>query len=231
MKELLAFHWRLLTFRVTAEELDRLGLRHLALGLLWTWLAGMGRWWDDPKAGLLQHLGLGSLAYVFLLAGVLWMFAAPLRPRRWSYPRVLIYVTLTAPPAILYALPVERWLNVGDAAILNLAFLAVVAAWRVSLWVPFVHRYSGLSAWNTFLSLSLPLLAVIMALTVLNLARGIIPIMAGMRDPTAEDLVGGIFLVLGVLSVYAFVPMLILYLVQVCRMPDKHETQDQGDEG
>ena len=44
---------RLLTFRSSEEELHRLNYRHLGFGLICTWLVGMGRWWEDPKASFL----------------------------------------------------------------------------------------------------------------------------------------------------------------------------------
>jgi hypothetical protein len=59
-----------------------------------------------------------------------------LEPR---YERVLTFVTLTAPPALLYAIPVERFMALQDAQITNFWFLAIVALWRVALrcaWVP-----------------------------------------------------------------------------------------------
>ncbi|MCC2668174.1 MAG: hypothetical protein K0Q72_645 [Armatimonadetes bacterium] len=215
VKELGAFYWRLLTFRASGTELENLGPRHLALGLFCTWIVGMGRWWDDPEAGMLQHLGGGSLIYVLLLAGVLWLVVLPLRPRKWSYRGVLTYVSLTAAPALLYAIPVERWLEVTTAAQLNLGFLVVVAVWRVWLWVAYVRRTTGLSGWDTFASLGLPLMAVIVALTFLNLERGVIQIMAGLRAPTAEDMVGEAIFILGALSVYGVIPALLLYCYQV----------------
>jgi hypothetical protein len=60
--------FRLLTFRASRDELRQFNYRHLALGLMLTWLVGMGRWWEDPHASLLQHLGIGSVVYIFLLA-------------------------------------------------------------------------------------------------------------------------------------------------------------------
>jgi len=35
---------RILAFRASSDELHTLDRRHLALGLLLTWLVGMGRW-------------------------------------------------------------------------------------------------------------------------------------------------------------------------------------------
>src|SRR5512132_3790754 len=100
---------RLLTLRTTREELVRFTSKHLAFGLLCTWIVGVGRYWDNPRVQLLQHLGIGSIAYVFILSLFLWLIVWPLRPRNWSYFRVLVFVSLVSPPAILYALPVEKF--------------------------------------------------------------------------------------------------------------------------
>jgi len=72
---------RLLTFRSSKEELRALNYRHLIFGLVCTWLVGMGRWWEDPKASLLQHLGVGSIAYIVILAFFLWLVLWPLLSR------------------------------------------------------------------------------------------------------------------------------------------------------
>ena len=113
---------RVLVFRATAAELEGLDRRHLALGLVCTWLVGVGRYWDAPRAHLVQHLGLGSVVYVFGLALLLWATGAAMRPRSWSFRRVLTFVTLTSPPAALYALPVERWLPLETANTANIWF-------------------------------------------------------------------------------------------------------------
>lgn len=85
---------RLLSFRATAEDYARFGAQHLRLALLLTWLVGMGRWWDDPRANMVQKLGVGSLLYVLFLALVIYGVTLPLRPRRWSYVHVLTFVPL-----------------------------------------------------------------------------------------------------------------------------------------
>src|SRR5689334_11993983 len=110
MSDVIATAARVLTFRATRNELRSFDRRHLFLGFLLTWLVGMGRWWEDPRAGLLQHLGVGSLVYVVILSLFLWLIIKPLAVRT-RYVTVLTYVTLTAPPAILYALPVRSWLD------------------------------------------------------------------------------------------------------------------------
>jgi hypothetical protein len=39
----------------------RLGRLYLAIGLVAACLAGIGRYWDNPRAHLWQHLGMGSV--------------------------------------------------------------------------------------------------------------------------------------------------------------------------
>lgn len=83
---------RILTFRKPSPAIARSWKTYLAFGLAFTWLAGIGRYWDNPRAELFQSLGLGSIAYVFVLAAILWLLLAPLRPRHWSYGSVLVFV-------------------------------------------------------------------------------------------------------------------------------------------
>jgi hypothetical protein len=64
---------RLLCFRISREELLGLDRRHLTFGLVCTWLVGMGRYWDDPGARMVQHLGLGSVIYTGVLSIFLWL--------------------------------------------------------------------------------------------------------------------------------------------------------------
>src|SRR5215467_14061083 len=84
---------RVLTFRCKREELLALHDGHLNLGLVLTWLVGVGRYWDNSKVGLFQHSGLGSVIYVFLLSLFLWLLLMPLRPSAWSYRRLLTFIT------------------------------------------------------------------------------------------------------------------------------------------
>ncbi|MFL6259215.1 MAG: hypothetical protein ACJ76Y_05835, partial [Thermoanaerobaculia bacterium] len=111
LNKIVADELRLLTFRAPSQAVATNWKAYLAFGLFFTWLAGVGRYWDNPRAELWQLAGLGSIAYVFVLAVILWLLLAPLRPKNWSYRNVLTFVTLTAPPAVLYAIPVERFMS------------------------------------------------------------------------------------------------------------------------
>ncbi|MCA9685485.1 MAG: hypothetical protein KC457_25125 [Myxococcales bacterium] len=201
---------RLLSFRLSRDELLALDRRHLAFGFVMTWLAGAGRYWDHPDAELLQYLGVGSLVYVLLLASFLWLLIWPLRPEDWRFSRVLTFVTLTAPPALLYAIPVERFMSLPAAQKANFWFLAVVALWRVALLLWFLIRLGRLPAYIAVVATFLPLALIVIALATLNLEHAVFEFMSGMRQPgTAND---GAYAVVMLLAFLAFAagPLLIL---------------------
>jgi hypothetical protein len=171
--------FRILTFRTPSPEIGRSWQGYLAFGLFFTWLAGVGRYWDNPRAHVWQHLGLGSVAYVFILALILWLLLVPLKPARWSYRNVLVFVTLTSPPAVLYAIPVERFLSLDAAQNANVWFLAVVATWRVALLVWYLRTVARLSGVAIFVATLLPLTLIVVTLAKLNLEHVVFEIMAG----------------------------------------------------
>ena len=203
----------LLSFRISRQGFLELGRSHLLFGLVITWIVGMGRYWDDPRATLLQHLGLGSVIYIFLLSMFVWLVIWPLRPKEWSYKKVLTFVSLTSAPAILYAIPVERFFSLPTSRSVNAWFLAVVAAWRVALLILFLKRYAQLRAHEITVAACLPLTLIVTTLTVLNLERAVFDIMAGLREraATSNDTAYMILNVLTFFSIYLFVPLLLIY--------------------
>jgi hypothetical protein len=204
---------RLLTFRTTREEFLQFDNRHLAFGIASTWVVGIGRWWDDPGANLLQHLGIGSVVYIFLLSLLLWLVIWPLSPQNWSYRHVLTFVSLTSPPAILYAIPVERFASLGTARSLNVWFLAIVAAWRVALLVFYLSRHARLPAFSIAVAALLPITLIVVTLTMLNLERVAFDVMGGLRGrETANDNAYVVLVTLSILSMILFVPLVICYI-------------------
>lgn len=210
---------RVLFFCAGRETLVRLDGRHLLLGLVCAWLAGMGRYWDNPHAHLVQHLGVGSVVYVFVLSGLLWAVIAPFRVPDWSYRRVLTFVSLTSPPAFIYALPVERWYDLGTVQRTNLWFLVVVASWRVALWGCYLIRFTRLPKGTAIAAGLLPLAMIVAALTALNLQHAVVQTMAGneMEADTPHDLAYLILELSTILLGLAFIPLLISYLYCVGR--------------
>ena len=80
---------RLLTFRLTREEMLHFSWRHFMAGLIGTWIVGIGRNWDHEKASLLQHLGVGLVIYIFILAGFIWVIVKPFFVEDWTYFRIV----------------------------------------------------------------------------------------------------------------------------------------------
>jgi hypothetical protein len=182
IRRILSDEFRLLTFRRPSPAMHTDWKAFLAFGLAFTWLAGIGRYWDNPKAHLWQYLGLGSVAYVFVLALIIWALLAPLKPKNWSYRNVLLFITLTAPPALLYAIPVELFLAPSTARATNAWFLAVVATWRVALLVVFLRRVAALSLGAVIVATLIPLAIIIIALSMLNLEHVVFDLMSGIRE-------------------------------------------------
>src|SRR4051794_32907883 len=202
---------RFLTFRRVSPAIQTHWKPYLAFGLFFTWLAGIGRYWDNPRAQLWQSLGLGSVAYVFVLALFIWALLVPLRPRSWSYKNVLLFITLTSPPALLYAIPVEKLLAPEAARTTNAWFLVVVAAWRVGLLSVFLRRVANLSLGAVAVATLLPLTFIVIALTVLNLEHVVFDIMSGIRpeERSPNDIAYGIVFLLSMLS-YLTAPLLLI---------------------
>ncbi len=207
---------RVLTFRATRDELAALDWGHLRLGLLVTWLAGVGRYWDDPRAHVLQHTGLGSVIYVFVLSAFLWLLIMPLGPRNWSYRRLLTYVTLTAAPALLYATPVEMYFDLNTSRGINCWFLLVVATWRVVLLVVYLERSAELAGGTVLVAAALPIMGIVASLVGLNLEHAVFDIMGGLRG-TSHDAAYTLLIVTTFLSVWGVIPMLIAYGVLISR--------------
>ncbi|HEX6279837.1 MAG TPA: hypothetical protein VFZ49_07435 [Pyrinomonadaceae bacterium] len=221
---------RLLTFRLSRDGFRSFNRNHLIVGLVFTWLVGTGRWWDDPGANLLQHLGIGSVVYVFVLAGVLWLVVSPFKPDNWRYAHVLTFVALTSPPAILYAIPVERFTELSTAREINVWFLATVAAWRVALLLFYLRRSARLSVLAVTVSTLLPIMAIIATLTILNLERAVFDIMGGLRESgTSNDSAYAILAGLTFLSVLLVLPVFGLYLATIIIGGRRRETNEDRD--
>lgn len=206
---------RLLTFKLTREEILQFNWKHFAVGLIGTWIVGMGRYWDDNGASLIQHLGLGSVIYIFLLAFFIWVIIKPYFVENWSYFTVLTFISLTSFPAIFYAIPVERFFTIGTANTMNVWFLAIVAAWRLALLYNFLKNFTKLSAGNILTVTLMPICLIITTLTALNLHRVVFDIMGGRRNPTPHDGAYGVLIFLTVISAILTLPLLIAYCVGI----------------
>jgi hypothetical protein len=217
IQEILRTQFAFLAFRKIRPNLGEHLLAYLAYVLVVTWLVGMGRYWDHPSAQPWQYAGLGSVAYIFILSLVLYLVVLPLRPARWSYPLVLVFVGLTSLPALLYAIPVERFLPLEAAQTANAWFLGVVAAWRVALYIRFLSSGAGLGWLGTTVATLLPISAIVVSLALLNLEHVIFDLMAGIREEAASpnDTAYTVVLVLSYFAFMAFPATLVGYVVAI----------------
>jgi hypothetical protein len=208
---------RFLFFRRPSPLLATHWKSYLAFGFLCTWIAGIGRYWDNPKASWFQYLGLGSVTYVIFLSVLLWVLFYPLKPKRWLFHNVLVFVSLCSLPAILYAIPVERFMPLASAQSANAWFLGIVATWRVALLFVFLKRVAGLASFTVFVATLLPITLIVVALSLLNLEHVVFNIMAGISQEqrSANDTAYGVVLLLSLFSIYSFPPLMIAYLVLV----------------
>jgi len=207
--------FRLLFFRITREEILSFQWKHFFAGLVGTWFVGMGRYWDDDGAKLLQKLGIGSVIYIFLLALFIWLIIKPFLVENWNYFTVLTFISLTSFPAIFYAIPVERFFSIQIANTINVWFLAVVAAWRLALLYSFLKRFTKLSVTNILTVTLLPICLIITTLTILNVHRVVFDLMGGRRNPTPHDSAYGVLVFLTIVSAVLVLPLLISYSIGI----------------
>lgn len=217
LKETVLTELKFLAFRPVRPNLKDYGNYYLGLGLITAWLAGIGRYWDNPRAELWQYLGLGSLAYVFILAFILWLLIKPLKPENWEYKTVLIFVGMTSPPAIFYAIPVERYFSLSTAQTMNVWFLLIVATWRVALLVVYLKRSARLTGATIAIAALLPLAIIVTSLTALNLEHVVFKIMAGLTEDekSANDAAYTILWLITSISMMASPVLLISYLTMI----------------
>ncbi len=218
---------RVLTFRATADDFAALGSRHLILGLACTWLVGAGRHWDNPRVAPWEKTGLGSVAYVFVLAAVFFVFLLALRPRRSSFANLVTFIALTSPPGLLYAIPVERLVDLAVANSVNAWFLAIVATWRVALLLRYLFVHAGLRWPAVLVGAFLPLCLVVTTLWVLNLDRVVFDFMSGMADTASPHAAAyGVLGLLTLASIWLVVPLLLAYVALAVHAHRRRSTEE-----
>jgi hypothetical protein len=203
---------RTLSFRQSYEDIMLFDQKILLYGIIGTWVAGMGRYWDNPKAEFLQKLGIGSVVYIFVMALLLWLVILPFQVKNWSYIKVLTFVSLTSFPAIIYAIPVEKFVSMAMATRLNSYFLLIVALWRVLMLFRFFKVFAKQSILETIAAMLLPICGIIVTLTILNLEKVVFDIMAGFINPSSNDGAYVVLLNLTYCSVIAFPFLAAFYL-------------------
>lgn len=204
-------------------------MKHFIIGLIGTWIVGIGRYWDDEGATTLQHLGLGSVIYIFLLAFFIWLIIKPFRVEKWNYFIVLTFISLTSFPAIFYAIPVERLFSLDTANSMNVWFLAIVAACRLAMLYHFLKSFTELSIGNIITVTLMPICLIITTLTILNLHRVVFDIMGGRRNPTPHDGAYTVLIFLTVISAILTLPLIIAYAWGIHKRIQKSRNKNQND--
>lgn len=217
ISEVIKTEKKFLFFQRITPDMENLANYYLAFGVITAWIVGIGRYWDNPRAQIWQYFGLGSVAYIFILALILWLLIMPLKPENWSYKSVLIFVGMTSLPGILYAIPVERFFTMETASLLNVIFLGFVATWRVILLFLYMIRSAKLSGLSVVVACVLPLTIIVSVLAILNLEHVVFRIMAGIAEDerSANDLAYTILLLITYFSYLASPVLLITYIVMI----------------
>lgn len=207
--------FKLLFFNLKKEDFLQFNRKHFFVGLIGTWMVGIGRYWDDPGAHLVQHLGLGSVIYIFVLGAIIWLLILPFKIEKWSYFTVVVFISLTSFPAILYAIPVEKFWSIQTSNTINVWFLAIVAAWRLCLLFYFFKQFTELNVLNVLTVTLLPICTIITTLTFLNLHRVVFDVMGGLRESSSHDSSYSVLVVLTVISAILLIPLLISYAIGI----------------
>ncbi len=226
-RDMLRTQFAFLAFRPIRLSVQQDFWRWFTFVLAVTWLVGIGRYWDHPSADFWQYLGAGSVGYIFCLSLLLYLVVWPLRPSNWTYRGVLIFVGLTSLPAMLYAVPIERVVDLKTAQSINAWFLGIVAVWRVALLLRYLIKSAQLS-WFLVTVVSVLLLSgIVVTLSLLNLEHVVFDLMAGIREENASpnDAAYLVVVWLAFFSVWAFPVALILYLGAVVQ----RQTTDRRD--
>jgi hypothetical protein len=206
---------KILSLQFSKEDIFKLNNWYLIIGLIATWIVGMGRYWDNPRANIWQHLGVGSVVYIFVLSAFIWLIVLPFKLEKWSYFRLLTFISLCSIPAILYAIPVEKFMNIHTAKSVNAYFLGIVAIWRIMLLFRFLKQLDNLSIDEIMTCVFLPIVLIINTLAILNLEHVVFNIMSGNDATSVNDRAYIIVLVLTIASWILVLPLLINYIYAI----------------
>lgn len=215
IKTVVSDAFALLTFRIKREKMLNFGWTHFIFGLICAWIVGIGRYWDNPNAEFLQHLGIGSVIYIFALSLLIFIVVAPLTSVNCSYFNVCTFIALVSPPAIIYAIPVQIYFDLQTANEINAWFLLIVAVWRLCLLMFFLRRFALLNYFQVFVGTFLPITLIIFVLTLLNLEKAVFNFMGGFDTRTPNDEAFAVLAIISFFSVLLFPLLLISYFLLI----------------
>lgn len=194
----------------------------LGLGLLFVLSAGLAREYDGEDLlhepwHVLLPLGASlatSLILYLLLFIVSWGSIARQHGFVRTYLRFLALYWMTAPLAWLYAIPVEHFLDSGDAMGFNLSMLAIVSLWRVALMIRIVCVVFGLRPVAAFFVV-MCFADAVMLLLLRFVELPLLSMMGGIRLSEGERLLtetSFFAVLLGFLSMWLWLPATLIVL-------------------
>jgi len=186
---------------------------YLGVGLAITWLVGFGRTWDFDLAPLWLRTGLPSVGYAFVLAALIWAITLALKPARWSYKSVLLMVTMTALPGLIYAIPVERLMPAEAARGVNMIFLLIVATWRMALYYRFLRDVALLPPRATLVAWLLPPALIVAPLSLFGLLGAIARDMGGVRETADPGEISGGAIFFIAAATWLLLPVLLMSFI------------------
>lgn len=211
---------RFLLLRKDAIETVARSQGALLLGVLFVFGAALAREYDrSDLAAEPIHLFLpllASLASSFLLWGLLWNINYSKR-LPWNCPSYADFLRcfwMTAPLAWIYAIPVERFLDEGNAVEANFWMLGIVALWRVVVIIRVIQVLWSVPTWIAAAIVLTYSDAVIIAANLFS-PWPIFDIMSGNRLSAAESRLIGARLLIGAVSFLA-APILLIMFTTAC---------------
>lgn len=215
MRTILADFVRFAFFKPLQGDVGARSTAYLVTGLSITWIVGFGRTWDFETAPLWLRTGLHSVAYALVLAALIWAVTLALRPARWTYRNVLLMVTMTALPGLIYAIPVERILPADAARGVNLIFLLIVASWRMALFYRFLRKVALLPPGATLVAWLLPPALIAAPLSAFGMLDAVMRGMSGIQGPAQPGEIPEVAIILLALATWLALPVLLCAFVVI----------------
>ncbi len=214
MRTILTDFLRFIFFQPLKGNLGTDWRAYLFTGFVITWLVGFGRTWDFNAAPLWLRTGFPSVLYTLLLAAIIWVVVLALKPARWSYRNVLLMVTMTAAPGLVYAIPVERLMQPDAARGANMLLLLVVATWRMALYFRFLRDIALLPRVATIVAWLLPPTLIVAPLSLFGVLTAIARGMGGVREQVEPgEISGGAIFFIAAASWIALPILLIAFMI------------------
>lgn len=188
----------------------------LVIGPFLVLSASLARNYDGaalPQEWTMLTHGIGaSVVNAFLLFGIMRVtsvFVIPKPPFWRAFASFLGLFWLTAPMALVYAIPYERFLEPAEAIRANLWTLAAISVWRVLLIARVLSVLSGVRIWcPLFLTLFYSDLIVFVAAALMK--APLVNVMGGLQHaPPDEAILASAKFATSIYSVLAFGPLLV----------------------